>query len=209
MKNFNKGAMFGLDARIALAIFGALSVISGAALYSAIQEAKAEQKYQYFREMTKALEQFYLDNGSHTAMMGATTYVSMLSDLVVNNDNLSTWKGPYIDGAASVNGIKDSTTGAINAASHLQSFLLQGTTWSSNTSAQACASIGDADCFEYFVLYSGNTAEGVTSIKNMFDMLDKKIDNSDGALAGNIRYIDRSSHDDFIAYKALPRKRTQ
>ena len=40
-------------------------------------------------------------------------------------------------------------------------------------------------------------------------MLDKKIDNSDGALAGNIRYIDRSSHDDFLAYKAIPRKRTQ
>jgi hypothetical protein len=32
--------MFGLDARIALAIFGALSVISGAALYSAIQDAR-------------------------------------------------------------------------------------------------------------------------------------------------------------------------
>tara|TARA_Y100001960_G_scaffold323342_1_gene401616 strand:- start:381 stop:521 length:141 start_codon:yes stop_codon:yes gene_type:complete len=39
IKMFNKGAMFGLDARIALAIFGALSVISSAALYSAIQEA--------------------------------------------------------------------------------------------------------------------------------------------------------------------------
>ncbi len=35
-----KAAMFGLDARIALVIFGALSVISGAALYSAIQQAK-------------------------------------------------------------------------------------------------------------------------------------------------------------------------
>lgn len=37
---FNKkSAMFGLDARIALAIFGALSVITGAALYSAINKA--------------------------------------------------------------------------------------------------------------------------------------------------------------------------
>tara|TARA_Y100001960_G_C14595815_1_gene788039 strand:- start:886 stop:1026 length:141 start_codon:yes stop_codon:yes gene_type:complete len=35
-----KGAMFGIDARIALAIFGALSAISGAALYSAIQQSK-------------------------------------------------------------------------------------------------------------------------------------------------------------------------
>lgn len=34
-----KAAMFGLDARIALVIFGALSVISGAALYSAIGNA--------------------------------------------------------------------------------------------------------------------------------------------------------------------------
>lgn len=32
--------MFRLDARIALAIFGALSVITGAALYSAIQYSK-------------------------------------------------------------------------------------------------------------------------------------------------------------------------
>ncbi len=42
-KQLNKGAMFGLDARIALAIFGALSVISGAALYSAIKQAKVTQ----------------------------------------------------------------------------------------------------------------------------------------------------------------------
>jgi len=45
----NKGAMFGLDSRIALAIFGALSVISGAALYSAIQEAKATALYNELR----------------------------------------------------------------------------------------------------------------------------------------------------------------
>ena len=41
MIKLKKGAMFGLDARISLAIFGALSVISGAALYSAIQDSKS------------------------------------------------------------------------------------------------------------------------------------------------------------------------
>ena len=61
---YKKGAMFGLDARIALAIFGALSVISGAALYSAIQSAKAEQYRQYFVELVKASEAYYLDTGS-------------------------------------------------------------------------------------------------------------------------------------------------
>tara|TARA_Y100001960_G_scaffold333703_1_gene440401 strand:+ start:58 stop:294 length:237 start_codon:yes stop_codon:yes gene_type:complete len=59
-----KAAMFGLDARIALAIFGTLSVISGAALYSAIQDAKAMALLTEMREVTKAWEQFYLDTGA-------------------------------------------------------------------------------------------------------------------------------------------------
>lgn len=207
--NLKKGAMFGLDARIALAIFGALSVISGAALYNAIKDAKTEQLNQYFVEHTKALEQYFLDNGAYTPMMGATTYVTMLSDLISNSANHNTWKGPYIDGTVSANGIKDTLTASINSASHLQSMLLIGTDWSSNTSMQACASIGNHDCYEYFVLYSGNTAAGVTTITDMFNRLDEKIDNSDGALAGKIRYINRSSNDDFLAYKTIPRKRTQ
>tara|TARA_Y100001960_G_scaffold49436_1_gene50117 strand:+ start:838 stop:1515 length:678 start_codon:yes stop_codon:yes gene_type:complete len=56
-----KGAMFGLDARIALAIFGALSVISGAALYSAIENSKITQYGQFYIEMGKAFESFYID----------------------------------------------------------------------------------------------------------------------------------------------------
>lgn len=207
--NLKKGAMFGLDARIALAIFGALSVISGAALYSAIKQAKTEQLNQYFVEHTKALEQYFLDNGTYTPMMGATTYVTMLSDLISNSEGHTTWQGPYIDGTVSANGIKDTLTASINSNSHLQSMLLVGSTWSSNTSMQACASIGDADCYEYFVLYSGNTADGVTAITNMFNNLDEKIDDGDSALAGKIRYVNRSANDDFLAYKTIPRKRTQ
>tara|TARA_Y100001960_G_C14441981_1_gene712963 strand:- start:326 stop:682 length:357 start_codon:yes stop_codon:yes gene_type:complete len=109
------GTMFGLDARIALAIFGALSVISGAALYSAIQEAKTEQHHQYFVEHTKAVEQYFLDTGSYLPMMGAHHYVTMLSELISNDEGYNTWKGPYIDGTVSVNGIKDSLTASINS----------------------------------------------------------------------------------------------
>tara|TARA_Y100000590_G_scaffold312511_1_gene353198 strand:- start:819 stop:1040 length:222 start_codon:yes stop_codon:yes gene_type:complete len=60
----NKGAMFGLDARIALAIFGALSVISGAALYSAIQEARVTQLITSLNEIGKAYEAYILDTGA-------------------------------------------------------------------------------------------------------------------------------------------------
>ncbi len=48
--------MFGLDARIALAIFRALSVISGAALYSAIQQSKVIAMVNQFEEIAKAYE---------------------------------------------------------------------------------------------------------------------------------------------------------
>lgn len=63
MKLFKKAAMFGLDARIALAIFGALSVISGAALYSAIQDAKATALLSEMNEIGKAWESYLLDAG--------------------------------------------------------------------------------------------------------------------------------------------------
>ncbi len=60
----NKAAMFGLDARIALAIFGALSVISGAALYSAIQQAKVTSLITDMNEVDKASIAYMLDTGS-------------------------------------------------------------------------------------------------------------------------------------------------
>ncbi|PPR09936.1 MAG: hypothetical protein CFH44_00288 [Proteobacteria bacterium] len=95
---FNKGAMFGLDARIALAIFGALSVISGAALYSAIQETKATALLTELRETGKAWEQFYLDTGFKFIRKSISDiYIFDGQSLVENNNNLNNWKGPYLN----------------------------------------------------------------------------------------------------------------
>tara|TARA_Y100001960_G_scaffold257856_1_gene277039 strand:+ start:190 stop:744 length:555 start_codon:yes stop_codon:yes gene_type:complete len=80
---FNKkGAMFGLDARIALAIFGALSVISGAALYSAIQEAKLVSIITQIKEIEKAYEDYYLSNAGNIEMIGSSTSNIDLSKLI-------------------------------------------------------------------------------------------------------------------------------
>jgi type II secretory pathway pseudopilin PulG len=89
-----KGAMFGLDARIALAIFGALSVISGAALYSAIQESKVTQNIVELEEAEKAMSAYYLDTGSLPLNGGNSTMNG--SELVEDTKSLSTWNGPYI-----------------------------------------------------------------------------------------------------------------
>ena len=89
-----KGAMFGLDARIALAIFGALSVISGAALYSAIQESKVTQNIVELEESEKAMSAYYLDTGSLPLNGGNSTMNG--SELIEDTKSLSTWNGPYI-----------------------------------------------------------------------------------------------------------------
>jgi hypothetical protein len=89
-----KGAMFGLDARIALAIFGALSVISGASLYSAIQDSKVTAYVTEFSEITKAYEQFYLDTGQQLPQLNST-YLDVEA-LITNNNNISGWNGPYL-----------------------------------------------------------------------------------------------------------------
>ena len=88
-----QGAMFGLDARIALAIFGALSVISGAALYSAIQNAKVTSLLTEIKEVEKAIEAYVLDTGSDIELKtGITAYGSR--ELL--SGTKSGWKGPYL-----------------------------------------------------------------------------------------------------------------
>lgn len=97
---FKRGAMFGLDARIALAIFGALSVISGASLYSAIQESKITSLYVQIKEFEKAIESFMLDTGRKISSDASWVY---LSEVASGKEKLTAnvingWNGPYMPG---------------------------------------------------------------------------------------------------------------
>lgn len=89
---YKKAAMFGLDARIALAIFGTLSVISGAALYSAIQEAKVVSLVAKMNEISKAMESYLLDTGLDIPV--DTNSVLDTSELITSTK--TGWKGPYL-----------------------------------------------------------------------------------------------------------------
>ena len=91
-----KGAMFGLDARIALAIFGALSVISGAALYSAIQEAKVTTEIIKREELGKAFDQYFLDTAQNVPRSSVFIDHYNTNNLIVNSVNASGWNGPYL-----------------------------------------------------------------------------------------------------------------
>ena len=93
---YNKGAMFGLDARIALAIFGALSVISGAALYSAIQQSKIVALVNELQEAGKAYEAFILDTGEMLEHPGVNQHYVNALKLIDNSTNIKGWNGPYL-----------------------------------------------------------------------------------------------------------------
>ncbi|HAG53200.1 MAG TPA: hypothetical protein DCL21_05380 [Alphaproteobacteria bacterium] len=91
-----KGAMFGLDARIALAIFGALSVISGAALYSAIQDAKVTSSITELEEVGKAFDAYFFDRGEMMKKDGTSKFALNIGELVSNTESSLNWNGPYI-----------------------------------------------------------------------------------------------------------------
>ena len=89
-----KAAMFGLDARIALAIFGALSVISGAALYSAINEAKVVSHVTELNELSKAIESYMIDVGADLPIYAPGSKTRVLESLITSSEK--GWAGPYI-----------------------------------------------------------------------------------------------------------------
>ena len=92
-----KGAMFGLDARIALAILGALSVISGAALYSAIQSAKNTSTIAQYEEISKAVVHYSLDTGVDLLGRSGAEF-ELTTKHLFSTDGSANWKGPYISG---------------------------------------------------------------------------------------------------------------
>jgi len=93
----NRGAMFGLDARIALAIFGSLSVISGAALYSAIQQARVTAIVTELEEFAKAYQSYVIDVGQEMEFRALPAPSDVgLKTLELITSTKSGWHGPYV-----------------------------------------------------------------------------------------------------------------
>jgi len=190
-----KAAMFGLDARIALAIFGALSVISGVALYNTVKNAKATALLASMREIGKAWESYYLDTGKNiptqTNDLGQLTgYSHKSNQLVENTDNIQGWEGPYLPYAPS---------GVVLKHNIYNDIFIQTTTnkatWGDNVLwfdpvNGRCPS---GDTCSIWVAISGVKSTSIISI------LDKKIDNGDGAKSGGFRWYDNGGSPHYIS----------
>lgn len=82
------GAIFGLDARIALAIFGVLSIVAGVSSLSVLSTASVTALVTELNNMKKAYQEFHLSTGEHT---------TRFMDLIDNKSGVIGWSGPYVD----------------------------------------------------------------------------------------------------------------
>ena len=178
-----KAAMFGLDARIALAIFGALSVISGAALYSAIEQAKTTATLADMQELSKALESMYIDNGG-SLIKSSTFYAATYMLFNNNNSEMSVWNGPYIGGNFSMSSANVYLyPGITNGKVIWKNDDLGGTYGYTDTEAD-CAS---GDVCSWWIYYD-NPEDDNLQVK-----LDNMVDGGDGAAAGRLRWHERTA----------------
>ena len=172
-----KGAMFGLDARIALAIFGALSVISGAALYSAIQQAQATSVLTEMKEIGKAWEAYYLDTGENLSPKNTDSsndeFYILKSSQLVDNPSVNGWSGPYLSNETS----SDFLIHSKYSYAHVMR-LTDDVDWSSWKDGK-CTS--GRDCFIWSMI------NGVPN-DSLAKKIDETVDGSDGLDKGDFRW---------------------
>jgi len=178
-----KAAMFGLDARIALAIFAVLSVITGAALYSVIKKIEATTFLMEMREIGKAWEQFYIDTGSNLEPFNPATtednfYLLKSANLVTNLKSDKNWKGPYLS----------YSTPAEHSLDHPKYFsinvltLTNEQTWGGAIAWQTGGKCTSAKKCYVWVQINGLNDD------NLAKRIDKIVDNSDGEQKGSFRW---------------------
>ncbi|HAG52683.1 MAG TPA: hypothetical protein DCL21_02740 [Alphaproteobacteria bacterium] len=177
-----KGAMFGLDARIALAIFGALSVISGAALYSAIQEARKMQIIRTFDEFEKAVTSYLLDVGEDPEIHNSVVHERVTLELIESSK--IGWQGPYLP--FSKEGSADHYI--VDSATKLKFWLYteQNTDWGNSIGSAGTSCTAGNPCVYYLKTHlNANTSQS----NELAAQLDEYYDGSDGFDKGRFRII--------------------
>ena len=173
----NRAAMFGLDARIALAIFGALSVISGAALYSAIQDSRVTSYVVELEELSKAVTAYQLDTGE-LPPFGTVAYSAYMDLQGLLSSSVAGWSGPYISG------VSYSTYNIEHKDFNYYGIRRMETTDWGNTSSNPCTNVSTS-CGLYAVL--------ANMPKDVADAIDKKVDGENNMTTGKVRVFDNTA----------------
>jgi hypothetical protein len=197
MYSIKKGAMFGLDARIALAIFGALSVISGAALYSAIQESKVTSLLTEMQEIAKASEAYLLDTGVYIPSQIAGSNLTVAN--LIEDTGVTGWKGPYL---SYEEGSSGNLTLAHPVYGDVQVIRARDNTWSTFSSAEYKCLKADAVSCSVTVLF---TTVPLDILKALEEKIDGTAPSADEDFSGKFRFTSAG----FAMLLALPYDKKQ
>ena len=175
----NCGAMFGLDARIALAIFGLVGLAAAANIGIALKESNTGLIIYELSQIKKALESYEIDTDSELPFVSGSIF--NVGELV--NSSVTGWQGPYLlykqepgananrylvtasDGKFSIFQAKDRTATAVSDTPYIDC----------DTSSK---------CY-LWVLFEPYSDSKIST--NYQKELDEKYDNKDGFLTGKVQ----------------------
>lgn len=193
MKFFKSGAMFGLDARIALVIFASLSLISVNIIYKHIDEINVVKKVNILNELTKAIEGYTEDTGRYIPVESTASNRVYLSNLSSNQAGYDNWNGPYFGegGTAQIFFLNlfEFDDGAENFYTYRQSNESWGDPDTFISFPNNCTT---SNCYIYLTKGYYET-EGhsdkpkAAALKRDFEKLDEYFDGGDGINDGKIR----------------------
>lgn len=90
------GAMFGLDARITLIIFGALAAVTGVIMSNVAPEANTTALATDLNNVSKAYQNYILDTSSNPAYLDKPNRAKENFLTLINDPKTYGWKGPYL-----------------------------------------------------------------------------------------------------------------
>jgi type II secretory pathway pseudopilin PulG len=90
---YSKGAMFGLDARIALVIIATLSLLTYPAVMNIIENSQAKAIIASSKNITLAIENYVIDINSIPASID-----NLFTTAPTDTDHAALWNGPYLQG---------------------------------------------------------------------------------------------------------------
>lgn len=192
-------AMFGLDARIALTIFGALSVITGAAIYGVLKKVHSVKTIYEMKEVMKAYEAYWLDTQETPKQVANETvgwsnwrfYFVNLNDLI-KNPGVKGWKGPYLQGyyINEAYPLEDRKTGLSKIDNEYDVQMFYGnisTDWGSHDSSG-----NPGNSFQGYCESGEECALWISSAPNLnksvIEKMDKEYDGGDGPASGNVKW---------------------
>lgn len=181
-----RGAMFGLDARIALAIFAGLTIIAGAALFSALTRTKAVALLADMNEVLKGAEQYSVDTGRNLAALTAPAATLNFGGLFLSFSTPN-WRGPYTNydrGALDL----DWMGSGINTVEHPRYGVMVLTAFTDAAWGSTTESTFDCNAPEGPECYVWVKVSAVPL--NMAERLDEMVDGNDGGGVGRLRYVD-------------------